>query len=112
MRLMYIPADAVGRWDIETFASTTYVLDVPPDARATISRVPDPSDSDHDAPPSRTMRRDQEPLILIGWGHWDQMAGLQPGIVVGSCMLLLLEPLSHGAATARLSTPVVSIFEA
>lgn len=111
MRLMRIAADAVGRWEIETFASTTYLLDVPADGRATIARVPDPWDGAEVAPHSTTLRKDGQPLVLIAWGHWDQLTGLQPEIVVGSCMLLLLEPLHHGDATARLTTPVVSIFE-
>jgi len=107
-----IDPDATGTWDVITLSGARYRLDVPPDGRASIVRVPQDQPAAADWPPSASLRRDHRPIEVVAWGSWDQLDGLQPGVIVGECMVLVLEPLgAAGLATTRITTPVAAIRE-
>lgn len=104
-----IDPDATGAWDITTLSGARYRLRIPPDGRATVVRVPTTRPRPY-WPRSVQLRRDHEPIEVVTWGSLDQLLGPLPGIIVGQCMLLVLEPLSTtGTATVRLTTPVLNI---
>lgn len=104
-----IDPDATGAWDITTLSGARYRLRIPPDGRTTVVRVPEGEPRPR-WPRAVPLRRDHEPLEVVTWGSLDQLLGPLPGIIVGQCMLLVLEPLGPaGTATVRLTTPVLSV---
>jgi hypothetical protein len=107
-----IEPDATGTWDVITLSGARYRLAIPADGRASIVRVPQDQPAAGNWPKSAPMRHDNEPIEVIAWGAWDQMNGLLPGVMVGDCMVLVLEPLgASGLATTRITTPVAMIRE-
>lgn len=103
--ITHLDPDATGTWDIRTLSGTRYRLEIPMDGRARVWRYPN-----RDGERGPVLRHDIQPVQLVAWGTYDQMLGLTDGISVGTCMCLVLEPLSPaGTATVRLTTPVLSI---
>ena len=96
---------AIGTWVITTETGSRYVLNLTPDGPSTISREPAPRDG-------IAMRRDLQDVELISWQSHRAALGGDPALLLGDCLLLVLEPLSEGAEhTVRITSAVVAIIE-
>lgn len=103
-----------GTWDVLTFSGAQYRLHVPADGRTTVARVPAGPGlgSGREGSGSTSFQGDERAIEVVTLGSYDQFAGLVPGVQVGLCMVLVLEPLSTaGNAVVRITTPVVEIVE-
>ena len=98
---MRIDPEAVGAWEIETFMSGAYLLEVPKDGRPTVRELAMPGED-----------RDGDPAELLAWGRFDELTGLGTGIAVGESMLLVLtSKIDRGVYATRVVGPVVHILE-
>ena len=101
MQVMWIWAEAVGVWEIETFADSAYRLVVPQDGRATITELAGP-----------VRETDGEPAELLAWGRYDEVTGLAAGATVGERIILTFEPAAaDGTYVTRLTEMVVHILQ-
>jgi hypothetical protein len=101
MQVMRIDADAVGVWEIETFADSPYRLTIPADGRASVTELG-----------GVALEVDGEPMELLAWGRFDLVSGLAAGVVVGESLLLVLaNPRPDGDFVAKVTPVVVHILE-
>ncbi|RHA43782.1 hypothetical protein [Cellulomonas rhizosphaerae] len=110
MRAQRIEQDATGTWEISTFAGSLHVLCIPLDGRATVARYTDWGGVDPSAGPAE-LPEDGREHTLVAWCSFDPVGRVGPAIELGSCMVLLVEPIDRdGVLRAVISTPVVAIY--
>lgn len=104
------PMRSPGRWLVTTASGAIHLIEsTGPDGTVTATRVTAGPVGGDPRFPLGKLRRDDQPLRVIGIRHMTG-AGVADGIVVGQDMHLDLEPLDPAAdLTVRRTTPVVEI---
>jgi hypothetical protein len=97
--------DATGVWQITTETGTRYVLDLPPDGAAHVSRIPSPTDV------GDGVHRGLEGVLLISWECHRATIGADPAVLLGDRLVLVMEPLSPGAELSIRITSAVTRIE-
>lgn len=106
------PMRTPGRWFVTTASGAAYLIEATdPDGTVTATRVVAGPVGDDLRFPRAALRRDDQPLRVMGVRHLSGTT-MSNGIVVGQDMWLYLEPLDPAAAlTLRRTTPVVGVAE-
>jgi hypothetical protein len=101
-----------GRWLVTTASGAMHLIEsTGPDGTVTATRVASGPAGDDPQFPLGTLRRDDQPLRVMGIHHRTG-AIMSSGIVAGEDMWLQVEPLDPAASmTLRRTTPVVEVEE-
>jgi hypothetical protein len=112
MRVQDIDPEETGTWAMQTIAGTAAVLSVPPDTRASWAES-DPRAGGcprHTAGPAPRSHPHPRVEVVVAFCSYDLLDGIIPGIHVGECAVVLLEPMgSDGRTQAVVTAPVASI---